>query len=84
MKGKEKETNFNEHHTPINDTTHLDVSDFTDDFTDNINWDNYSFKYVVITYFIFNYEECIIVIHVIFKLIKCHTLQLFDVFTLII
>ena len=37
LKGKEKETNFNEHHTPIDDTTHLDVSDFTDDFTDNRN-----------------------------------------------
>ena len=37
LKGKENETNFNEHHTPINDTTHLDVSDFTDDFTDNRN-----------------------------------------------
>ena len=82
MKDKEKEINFNEHNTPDNDTTHLNVSDFTDNFTDNRNWDNYNFKYVVITYFIFNYEEY--VIYVIFKLIKCHTLQLFDVFTLII
>ena len=84
MKGKKKETNFNEHHTPVNDTTHLDVSDFTDDFTDNRNWGNYNFKYVVITYFIFNSEEYVIVIYVIFKLIKCPNLQLFDVFTLII
>ena len=37
LKGKEKETNFNEHHTPVDDTTHLDVSDFTDDFTDDRN-----------------------------------------------
>ena len=37
LKGKEKETNFNKYHTPVNDTTHLDVSDFTDDFTDNRN-----------------------------------------------
>ena len=80
MKGKEKETNFNEHHTPVNDTTHLDVSDFTD----NGNWGNYNFKYVVITYFIFNSEEYVIVIYIILKLIKFPTLQLFDVFTLII
>ena len=37
LKGKKKKINFNEHHTPVNDTTHLDVSDFTDDFTDNRN-----------------------------------------------
>ena len=30
LKGKEKKINFNEHHTPVNDTTHLDVSNFTD------------------------------------------------------
>ena len=70
MKDKEKEINFNEHHTPDNDTTHPDVSDFTDNFTDNENWGNYNFKYVVITYFIFNSEEYVIVIYVIFQINK--------------
>ena len=37
LKDKEKKINFNEHHTPDNDTTYLDVSDFTDNFTDNGN-----------------------------------------------
>ena len=36
LKGKGKEVNFTEHHDPLNDdSTHMDASDFTDDFADN-------------------------------------------------
>ena len=34
LKEKEKEVNFTEHDDPMDDSTHLDVSDFTDDFAD--------------------------------------------------
>ena len=34
MKGKENEVNFTEHDDPMDDSTHLDASDFTDDFAD--------------------------------------------------
>ena len=34
LKGKEKEVNFTEHDDPMNDSTHLDTSDFTNNFTD--------------------------------------------------
>ena len=34
LKGKEKEVNFTEHDDPMDDSTHLDTSDFTDDFAD--------------------------------------------------
>ena len=33
LKGKEKEVNFTEHDDPMDDSTHLDASDFTDDLT---------------------------------------------------
>ena len=32
--------NFTEHHDPMNDSTHLDASDFTDDFADKDTCDN--------------------------------------------
>jgi hypothetical protein len=36
LKGKGKEVNFTEHHDPLDDdSTHLDASDFTDDFAEN-------------------------------------------------
>ena len=34
LKGKEKEVNFTKHDDPMDDSTHLDTSDFTDDFAD--------------------------------------------------
>ena len=35
LQGKEKEINFTEHHDPLDDTTHLDASDFNDNFAVN-------------------------------------------------
>ena len=34
LKGKEKEVDFTEHDDPMDDSTHLDASDFTEDFVD--------------------------------------------------
>ena len=34
LKGKEKKVNFTEHDDPMDDSTHLDASDFTNDFVD--------------------------------------------------
>ena len=34
LKEKEKEVNFSEHDDPMDDSTHLNASDFTDDFAD--------------------------------------------------
>jgi len=34
LKGKEKEVNFTKHEDHMDDSTHLDASDFTDDFAD--------------------------------------------------
>ena len=55
LKEKGKEVNFTKHHDPMDDSTHLDVSDFTDDFTDHSihcdsidTGDNYIYECIII------------------------------------
>jgi len=47
LKEKEKEVNFTEHYDPIDDSTHLDTSDFTDDFADKNTGGKYIYECII-------------------------------------